>query len=132
MAFLKPFAAPVYALMRIVLGFLFLQHGTQKLFGWPAEGPGELSTQLWIGAVIELVGGALLCVGMFTPVVAFVLSGTMAVAFFQFHVGGSGEILPLRNNGELAAVYCWVFLYIATRGSGIWSLDGLRGGAKPI
>lgn len=118
-------APQVRSLLRIVTGLMFMQHGTQKIFGFPAEarGPFEIASQMGIGGVLELVGGALIVVGLFTRPVAFLMSGMMAVAYFQFHAPSSPY--PLVNQGELAALYCWVFLYLALAGAGPWSLDGV-------
>lgn len=118
-------APQVRSLLRIVTGLMFMQHGTQKIFGFPAEarGPFEIASQMGIGGVLELVGGALIVVGLFTRPVAFLMSGMMAVAYFQFHAPSSPY--PLVNQGELAALYCWVFLYLAFAGAGPWSLDGV-------
>lgn len=122
MTFLAKFEAPAYALLRIVAGFLFLWHGTQKLFGFPA--PTRAGTPEWIlygAGSIELIGGVLVMIGLFTRPAAFVCSGTMAVAYWYAH--GLVAWFPLNNSGELAALYCFVFLYIATRGPGMWSAD---------
>ena len=118
-------APQVRSLLRIVTGLMFMQHGTQKIFGFPAEarGPFEIASQMGIGGVLELVGGALIVVGLFTRPVAFLMSGMMAVAYFQVHAPSSPY--PLVNQGELAALYCWVFLYLAFAGAGPWSLDGV-------
>ena len=111
-------APQVLSLLRIVTGLMFMQHGTQKIFGFPApaRGPFELMSQMGIGGVLELVGGVLIVLGLFTRPVAFILSGMMAVAYFQFH--GASSLYPLVNGGELAALYCFAFLYIASRGGG--------------
>jgi putative oxidoreductase len=116
------------SLMRIVLAFMFSAHGAQKILGVlagpePRPAP-EVFSQAWVGGMIELVGGVLLLLGLFTRPVAFLLSGTMAVAYFQFHAW-TGGFWPILNKGELAAVYCWVFLYLAAAGGGPWSLDAL-------
>lgn len=126
MGFLKPFQEQIYALARIVVGFLFLSHGVQKLLPIPffGEGPASLSPMLATAGVIELVGGALVAIGLFAGPAAFLCSGTMAVAYFVAH---QPEALhPIVNKGELAAVYCWIFLFIAARGAGIWSVDSSR------
>lgn len=110
-----------YALLRIVCGLLFSVHGIQKIFG-----SNPLGTQTWLGAVIELAGGILIAAGLFTRVAAFIASGTMAVADFQFHwklVFADWEWVPQINKGELAVVYCFLFLYVAARGAGAFSLD---------
>jgi len=111
-----------YALMRIVAGFLFLSHGMQKLFGFPAPMPMELPAFITYGAgSIELIGGLLIMLGLFGRWAAFVCSGHMAVAYWVAH--GTKALFPLLNGGEMAALYCFVFLAIAARGSGIWSID---------
>ena len=125
MGFLSRFEAQGYALLRIVTGLLFLWHGTQKLFGYPAAA--REGTPDWINYVagpIELVGGALVMIGLLTRPAAFISSGTMAVAYWLAH--GTRDLFPLNNGGELAVLYCFAFLYIATRGGGIWSVDGKR------
>jgi putative oxidoreductase len=110
--------------LRIISGLMFLQHGTQKVFSFPApaRGPFELMTQIGIGGVLEVVGGVLLVLGLFTRPVAFLMSGMMAVAYFQFHAASGGPF-PLVNGGELAALYCWVFLYIVFAGPGSAAVD---------
>lgn len=128
MGFLQPFQDRIYALMRIVVGFLFLSHGVQKwtdiaLFG---EGPPSLSPMLGTAGAIEAIGGALVALGLFAAPAAFLCSGTMAAAYFIAH---QPEALhPIVNKGELAAVYCWIFLFIAAKGSGVWSVDAARSG----
>ena len=112
--------------MRIVVGFLFMLHGTQKLFGWPASaqgGGGGLTALTMTAGVIELVGGLMIMFGLFASIAAFIASGMMAVAYFMVHQPQGA--LPIQNRGELAAVYAFVFLYIAARGSGPWSLDSV-------
>jgi putative oxidoreductase len=110
-------------LLRIVVGLLFLEHGTAKLIGFPATpggGQESHSLLLFTGAV-ELVGGALLVIGFRTAPVAFVLSGYMAVAYFWAHFPTS--FFPILNHGEPAILYCFVFLYLAAAGPGAWSVD---------
>jgi len=115
----------LYALLRIVAGFLFLQHGLQKLFGWlGAKGAVELMSQMGLAGIIEVVGGALIAIGLFTSPVAFIASGEMAFAYFQAHAPRG--MWPIMNGGELAALYCFIFLYFAAVGSGRWSVDALR------
>ena len=121
-----------YAALRIVAGFMFLWHGTQKLFSVPvAKSMPEVWSQKWVGGVIELVAGALIMAGLFTRPAAFLASGTMAVAYFQFHWKGAlgMDLLPLVNRGELAALYCFVFLFIWVRGAGPISIDRQLGRA---
>ena len=115
------------SLLRIVTALLFLLHGTSKLFNFPAF-PMDLpqpGTLLWIGAILELVGGLLLLVGLFSRPVAFVLSGEMAVAYWMFHAPQS--TFPSVNQGEAAILFCFIFLLIAAAGPGPWSLDASRG-----
>lgn len=115
----------IYALLRIATGLLFLLHGLPKLVGgWGRAAPAEFMTQFWWAGVIEVFGGALIMIGLFTSPVAFLASGEMAVAYFQAHAPRG--IWPLLNGGELAALYCFVFLYFAASGSGEWSVDALR------
>jgi putative oxidoreductase len=120
--------ARAYALLRIVAGFLFLWHGTQKLFGYPPGMPAGVPGFItWVAGPIELVGGALIMIGLFTRGAAFLASGLMAAAYWMAH--GTKALLPMMNGGETAALYCFVFLFITTQGSGIWSVDGRgRGG----
>ncbi len=123
MQFMKAREAEVYAVLRIVTGFLFLWHGMQKLFGFPGTmPPGVPAFIIWVAGPLELFGGILVMIGLFTRPVAFVLSGQMAFAYWMAH--GPKALLPIVNGGELAVVYCFLFLFISARGAGIWSLDG--------
>jgi len=123
--FMKPYESQTYALMRIVAGLLFLWHGTSKLFGFPSPVPAEAPTfVLYVAGPIELVGGILVMIGFFTRWAAFLCSGLMAVAYWMAH--GLNHPFPLVNQGELAVLYCFVFLFIAARGPGIWSVDASR------
>ena len=123
--FMSNFNSQAYALMRIVTGFLFLWHGAQKLFGFPDPMPVEAPAFIiYIAGPIELIGGVLVMIGLLTRWSAFLASGLMAAAYWIGH--GTKAILPIQNNGELAAIYCFVFLFISTQGGGIWSVDGLR------
>jgi putative oxidoreductase len=125
-AFLASFNPQAYALMRIVTGLLFLFHGTQKLFNFPIPGfPGMPFHVQYIAGPIELIGGTLVMIGLFTRHAAFLCSGLMAAAYFLAHFGKG--LFPLANGGELAALYCFVFLFISTRGGGLWSADAARG-----
>ena len=113
------------SILRIVAGFLFIAHGTQKLFNYPSSGGGAAPLLSMIGAagVIEVAGGLLIIFGLFTRGAAFTLSGLMAVAYFLAHAPGG--FLPIVNKGELAVIYCFVFLYLSVAGGGAWSLDHL-------
>src|SRR5262245_41211086 len=122
--FVSKLAPRAYALMRIVAGLLFMWHGSQKLFGWPAPMKAPPSPMVYAAGGIELIGGLLICFGLFAGWAAFICSGEMAVAYWTAH--GTKNPFPLNNGGELAAIYCFVFLFIAARGAGIWSLDSLR------
>lgn len=115
----------ILSLLRFISGFLMLFHGSQKLFGFPpSERPGgQLSAFMATGGIIEFAGGILLMIGLFTRWTAFILSGTMAVAYWMFH--GTGAFLPLMNRGELAVLYCFVYLYLFFAGGGSWSVDNL-------
>lgn len=124
-AFFGKYAAQAYALMRIVTGFLFLCHGSQKLLGFPAASHQAPAYIAYGAGSIELIGGFLVMVGLFTGWAAFLCSGLMAVAYWLAH--GTKGVLPLTNGGELAALDCFVFLCIAAHGAGIWSLDAARG-----
>jgi putative oxidoreductase len=114
-------------LLRVVAGLLFLQSGGMKLFDWfggiPAEHGGHpaMLSQAWIGAVLEFYGGTAILLGLFTRPVAFILSGEMAVAYFQFHQPGG--VWPIQNHGEPAVLFCFIFLSLAAHGAGIWSVD---------
>ncbi len=114
------------SILRIITAFLFIAHGAQKLFGFlaPPGMPGfPLLSQMGIGGVLEFFGGLLLLLGLFTRPVAFILSGMMAVVYFQMHAPGG--FWPLQNKGELAVLYCFVFLFLAVAGGGAWSIDHL-------
>ena len=122
---LRPYSPYLYALLRIVAGFLFFQHGLPKLFGgFGRPAPAELMSQMGLAGIIEVVGGALISIGLFTSPVAFLASGEMAVAYFQSHAPRG--FWPITNGGELAALYCFVFLYFSAMGSGKWSIDAIR------
>jgi putative oxidoreductase len=126
LSFLERFKAEAYALLRIVSGFMFSFHGMQKVLGVFSEMPSPgIGSQLWIGGIIELLGGAAILLGYRTRLAAFLCSGEMAVAYMQFHWRGhvGRGFFPALNHGELAALYCFVFLFIATQGSGKWALD---------
>lgn len=115
------FAPQLYAIMRIVAGLLFACHGAQKLFGVLGGQQVPLASQFGLAGVIELVGGVMIAIGFLTGTVAFIASGEMAFAYFTAHMPRGG--LPIQNGGELSVLYCFVFLYIAARGAGIWGVD---------
>ena len=120
----------VLSIFRIILGLLFLEHGTSKYLSLPVSpttGVSLLSLS-GINGVIELVGGVLIVLGLFTRPVAFILSGNMAVAYFIAHAPRG--FFPLLNGGELAIIYCFAFLYLAAAGGGEWSIDNLRAGSE--
>jgi len=122
---LAKYSDQAYALLRIVAGFMFSFHGAQKILGILSDFQPPVGSQLWFGGLIELVGGLLIMVGFQTRWAAFLSSGQMAVAYFQFHwkfqIGP--QFFPAINKGELAALYCFVFLFIACRGGVMWCLD---------
>jgi putative oxidoreductase len=119
-------APRVLSILRIVVGLLFLEHGTQKLLGFPpSANPGPALLSLGgIQGLIEVVGGSLIVLGLFTRPVAFILCGDMAVAYFMSHFPTS--FFPITNRGDAAILYCFVFLYLAVAGGGAWSLDASR------
>jgi putative oxidoreductase len=125
--FMMPYSSQTYALMRIMVGFLFFCHGSQKLFGFPQAAPDAPAFILYVAGSIEFFGGALLMAGLFTRWTAFLSSGLMAAAYWMAH--GTKAFFPMLNGGELAVLYCFVFLYIAANGSGIWSVDASRAAA---
>ncbi len=123
-AFLAANAPRVLSILRIISGFLILWHGSQKLFNYPPSGGGGGGDSLmFLAGVIEFFGGLLVMFGLFTRWAAFILSGTMAVAYFMVHAPNA--FLPIVNKGELAVLYCFVFFYLFFAGGGPWSLDAL-------
>lgn len=132
MGFLKPYLEQIYAVTRIIVGLMFMAHGLQKIFGLFGGVPEGAPAFVVYGAgSIELVTGALIALGLFAAPAAFLASGTMAAAFFMGHalnpdVNPTRSILPIVNRGELAVVYCWLFLLVAAKGAGIWSVDASR------
>ncbi|MEA2861179.1 MAG: putative oxidoreductase [Methylobacteriaceae bacterium] len=125
-------APRVLSIVRIMAALLFLEHGTQKLLGFPAGNQPAMFTLSWTQGVIELVGGLLLAVGLFTRPVAFILAGDMAVAYFMAHAPQS--FFPITNRGDAAILYCFIFLYIFFAGPGPWSVDAMwgRGADDPV
>jgi putative oxidoreductase len=120
-SFMKQYENQTYALMRIFAGFLFLWHGSQKILGFPDESMAGGYVK-WVAGSIELVGGALIMIGLFTSPAAFLASGLMAAAYWMAH--STNDLLPILNRGELAVLYCFVFLYISSKGDGMWSVGG--------
>ena len=119
--FISKYETQIYAIFRVVAGFLFLWHGSQKLFDFPPESHEMPAFIMFIAGPIEFFGGILIMIGLWTPWVAFICSGQMAFAYWMAH--GTHAILPVVNGGELAIIYCFVFLFIASRGSGVFSID---------
>ena len=115
---------PLYALMRFFIGFLFSCHGAQKLFG-ALGGPGHPQGKFLVAGLVEFGGGVLLALGLFASIVAFIAAGEMAVAYFTVHAHLGSVWFPIFNHGEMAVAYCFLFLYIASRGAGKLSLDAL-------
>ena len=118
------YASTIYAIVRMVFGFLFLVHGLQKLFGMFDGTVVPLGSLLGVAAMVELIGGILIIVGLFTRLAAFIASGEMAAAYFIMHLPQA--FWPVQNGGESAVLFCFAFLYIAVRGAGSLSVDGLR------
>jgi putative oxidoreductase len=134
--FLGRYSEYIYAILRIVVGFLIFWHGWQKLIGPVPQQPADpsaaehgMTALTAVGGTIELLGGFLIMIGLFAGIAAFIASGMMAVAYFMVHFGMQ-NFLPIVNKGELAVVYCFVFLYIASRGSGVWSVESLFKGSR--
>lgn len=125
--------ARLLSVLRIVAAFLFMLHGTQKLFAYPVSEPRDpapLMSLMGVAGILEVFGGLLMLLGLFTRPVAFILAGEMAVAYFRSHAPEG--IWPILNRGELAALYCFLFLYFAAAGGGPWSLDALRSRPRPF
>ena len=124
----RPSAAIAYSLLRVVAGLMFSFHGMQKLFGVLSQFKAPAGTQLWFGAIIELVCGLAIAAGVLTRPAALLASGTMAVAYVQFHwkLAFGAKFFPTVNQGELALLYAFLFLFIAMSGAGRWSVDGRR------
>jgi putative oxidoreductase len=114
------------SVLRIITGFLLMAHGAQKLFGFlapPGMASAPMFSLMWVAGVLEFFGGLLFLIGLFTRPVAFILSGLMAVAYFMVHAPGG--FWPMQNKGELAVLYCFVFLFFAAAGGGEWAVDRL-------
>jgi putative oxidoreductase len=128
--FLGRYEPYIYAILRIIAGFLLVWHGSQKLLAFPAPKQAmPLNGLMAVAGTIELVGGLMIMLGLFAGLAAFIASGMMAVAYFMAHAPGG--FLPLVNGGELAVLYCFLFLYIAARGSGLLSVDSLFRRTEP-
>src|SRR5215213_10170096 len=123
---LDRFSPYALAVLRIVSALIFLEHGTQKIFGFPPQtGPAPPAFSLfWIGGILEITGGLLLLIGLFTRPVAFLLAGEMAVAYWAFHA--PRNLFPAVNGGDAAILYCFVFLLFVFIGPGAWSVDAAR------
>lgn len=119
--FLSRFEIQVYSILRIITGFLFLWHGSMKLFDFPPSGHETTGILQWTAGIIEFFGGAMIALGLFTRWAAFIACGEMAVAYWMVH--GTHAILPITNHGELAMLFCFIFLFIIFKGSGIFSID---------
>jgi len=133
-SFVESWSPPLLSLLRIVAAYLFLLHGTAKLLGFPHVAQFDnlvLASLPGIAGILELVGGTLLLLGLFTRPVAFILSGQMAAAYFIGHASKGNPLFPVLNGGDAAILYCFVFLYLAAAGPGPWSVDAARtGGAS--
>ena len=126
---LNRFADPVYCIMRLIVGLMFACHGAQLVLGMFGGMPGSDKPILVVGGWIQLVGGVLIALGLLTRVAAFIASGEMAVAYFMMHAASAptlhAKLFPILNHGELAALYCWIFLFIFFYGPGRFSIDGI-------
>lgn len=124
--FLGKYSAHLYALLRIVAGLMFAMHGSQKLFAVPGNRPAvPLASLAGVAGIIELVAGLMIAIGFLAGYAAFIASGQMAVAFFKAHFAVAAP-LPIQNQGELAVLYCFLFFYMSSHGSGICSIDSMR------
>jgi putative oxidoreductase len=127
--FLGRYAEALYAALRVVAGLMFAVHGAQKLLGAFGGQKAPIASLFGLAGVIELVGGLLIAIGLFASLAAFIASGEMAVAYFMVHAPKGA--LPIQNGGELAVLYCFLFLYMAARGGGRYSVDASRRGSPP-
>jgi len=122
-SFMKQYENQTYALLRIVSGFAFVGHGSQKLLGFPPMNFDPPAHILYVAGPIELIGGTLIMIGLFTAPIAFLASGLMAAAYWMAHFSGE-NYLPIMNGGDAAVMFCFIFLYISAKGDGIWSVGG--------
>jgi len=129
-SFLGKFETPIFTALRIVAGFMFSLHGAQKLFGFLGDKAPAGNMLMMTAGIIEFFGGILIALGLFTTFVAFLASGQMAVAYFKAHAPSS--IWPTVNHGELAALYCFLWLFVAAHGAGPYSLDAILFGAPKV
>jgi putative oxidoreductase len=131
---LNRYADPVYCITRLIVGLMLACHGAQLVLGEFGGMPGSNNPVSQIGGWLQLAGGLLVAFGLFTRIVAFILSGEMAVAYFMFHVAHAAttmaKIFPILNKGELAVFYCWFFFFVFFYGSGRWSIDALMGRSR--
>jgi len=125
---LERYSPQLLSVLRFMAGLLFLEHGTAKLLHIPhvAMFDNPLAPMLMAAGIIELVGGFLITIGLFTRIAAFICSGEMAVAYFQFHVRMGRSIFPVQNEGDAAVLFCFVFLFLVAAGAGPWSVDAMR------
>ncbi len=124
---LNRFADPVFCIMRLIVGLMFFCHGAQKILGWftpPDKAPHDLNMMMTIGGWIEIIAGLLIAIGLLTRLAAFIASGEMAVGFFMVHAAG-GSLIPIVNHGEVAVLYCFIFLFMFFHGPGRWSVDAM-------
>jgi putative oxidoreductase len=133
-AFLAMWTPRALSLLRIVTGYLFITHGTAKLLGIPHVAMFDnlqVLSLIGFAGLLELVGGGLFLIGLFTRPVAFILSGEMAFAYFMGHAARGHVLVPMLNQGELAVLYCFVFLYFACAGGGVWAVDAMMRTRRP-
>ncbi len=126
------FAPQIFAILRIIAGLMFMMHGTQKLFGWPAADMAPLivlTSRSGIAGILEFTCGLLITIGLFAGTAAFIASGLMAAAYFIAHA--KGGFFPILNRGELAVLYCFVWLYVSAHGSGAWSVEAMLKKTRP-
>jgi putative oxidoreductase len=133
MNFMQSWSPRLLSILRIIAALLFMEHGLMKLFHFPMPQPGApdpLPPLMMVAALLEVVGGGMLALGLFTRPVAFIVSGEMAFAYFMAHA--SQSIWPALNGGDAAILFCFVFLYLSAVGPGPWSVDAMRGRRRPI